>query len=126
MFRFVADQNVSRFEDRLRSESDSAKRYLLRTLLIEEEDRFAAGSERLQMAERHIEACNVHISKQKVLLQRLNGTGDPAQLREAKRLLINLLELRDIYESVRQVSDEVCRNRLMSAAPTSISLSKTR
>src|ERR1044072_1741054 len=42
MFRFVADQNVSRFEDRLRSESDSAKRYLLRTLLIEEEDRFAA------------------------------------------------------------------------------------
>lgn len=107
MFRFVASQNLSRFEDQLRTEKDLSKKYLLRKLLVEEEDRFGAGAERSQMAGQHIETCNLYISKQKLLVQKLNGNGDPAQLREAKRLLINLLELRDLYENIRQVNEEL-------------------
>jgi hypothetical protein len=103
VFRFVANQNLSRFEDQLRIEGDLSKRYLLRKLLVEEVDRFADRSERLQMAERHIEACNAHISRQKLLVQRLSDGGNPARIREAKRVLINLLELRDLYETAREV-----------------------
>jgi hypothetical protein len=40
-------------------------------------------------------------SNVKKLIQGLNGTGDPVQLREAKRLLINLLELRELYMTMR-------------------------
>jgi len=116
MFRFVASQNLNRFEDQLRTEKDLSKKYLLRKLLVEEEDQFAAGVERSQMAGQHIETCNVYISKQKLLVQKLNGNGDPAQLREAKRLLINLLELRDLYESIRQANDELNQTRLMAVA----------
>ena len=116
MFRFVASQNLSRFEDQLRTEKDLSKKYLLRKLLVEEEDCFGAGAERSQMASQHIETCNVYISKQKLLVQKLNGNGDPAQLREAKRLLINLLELRDLYESIRQTNDELSQNLLRATA----------
>jgi|SRR5689334_14892478 hypothetical protein len=124
MFRFVVSQNLSRFEDQLRTEKDVSKKYLLRKLLVEEVDHFAAGAERSQVAGQHIETCNIYISEQKLLVQRLNGNGDPAHLREAKRLLINLLELRDLYESIRQANDELTAHQLKATETGPNSLPK--
>jgi hypothetical protein len=86
--------------------------------------RLAAGAERSQVAGQHIETCNIYISEQKLLVQRLNGNGDPAHLREAKRLLINLLELRDLYESIRQANDELTEHQLKATETGPNSLPK--
>ena len=82
---------INKSEDRLETEPGLARERSCENLLIQ------VCTERSQMTERHIEKFNDLISKQKMLID-LNGTGDPVQLREAKLLLINLQELRELYE----------------------------
>jgi hypothetical protein len=88
-------------------------------LLVEEINRFAAGSERSQLAERHIAACNLHIAKQKVQVEKLNGGGNTVPLREAKRILINLLELRELYEKAHDVIADGAARSLRDLASAS-------
>jgi hypothetical protein len=75
MDRFIHSQNLRRYSDLLRSETDAAKRATLHTQLIQEEDQFAAREERLDCARDHIEELSVRIVRQEALIRLLKGNG---------------------------------------------------
>jgi len=75
MDRFIHSQNLRRYSDLLRSETDAAKRAALHAQLIQEEDRFGAREERLDNARNHIEELGVRIARQEALIRVLKGNG---------------------------------------------------
>jgi hypothetical protein len=97
---FVYEQNVLRFSERLQAEDDPATRKILSKLLLEEENKFAVTSERLDNADRHIARCKSLISLQYTVIDNLKNDGHDTQ--RAERLLRNMMELHDVFVSYRQ------------------------
>lgn len=96
--RFVAEENVSRFVDRLRTECDPGHRSTLQRLLIEEESKFSALSERLEIVQRHIEDGTDRLEKQKSLLAGMTREGRETRAAEAAlERSEELLELLQFY-----------------------------
>jgi len=60
---FVPLRNIDHFIDQLALEQDPGKQKTLRTLLIEEEDKFGEACERLVLLERHIIDGKARITK---------------------------------------------------------------
>ena len=108
---FVHEQNVLRFSERLETENDQTARVQLTKLLLDEENKFAASSERLDRADRHIAKCKQHIARQYSLIDKLKMDGH--DIAPAERLLRNLMELHDLFVGYRrQVATALARTTL--------------
>ena len=109
--RFVAEQNVKSFANRLQGEEDSAKRGTLQRLMIAEEDKFAKISERLEIVERLVEDCGASIKRFISLLPDRGDGNYDAMLLES--LLKNLSDLR-AFLCVRrqQLQEELDEGRI--------------
>jgi hypothetical protein len=94
--RFVCNLNVTRFVERLRSERDPDMRVSLKTLLVEEENKFAHSAERLNKLRRYIDEGNDRIASQKSLIERLRASDHDTRL--AERTLGNLVEIQRLFE----------------------------
>jgi len=108
--QFVSDLNVARFLEKLRLEDDPAIRASLQRLLLEEEDKFGRGADRIGNVQRHIAEGSRQIALQKALIARLRINGQ--DVRRAENTLRNLIEIQRIFERYRQVVlDAIDRNR---------------
>jgi fructose-bisphosphate aldolase class 1 len=97
--RFVSEQNISRFVDQLRRESKAVRQNTLKRLLIEEENRFAAAAERLQVVDKNIVDGAARIASQARVVSRLKSNGHDA--REAERTLQNFEMIQGLFISYR-------------------------
>jgi hypothetical protein len=93
---FVREQNVLRFSQLLETEHDPIERERLCTLLLNEENKFAATVDRLTKTDGHIAECR----RQYGLIDKLKMDGH--DIEAAERLLRNLMDLHDIYVSHRR------------------------
>ena len=98
---FVREQNVLRFSQLIEAEHDTAKRQRLGSLLLDQENQFAATAERLDKTDRHIAECKARIGRPYGLIDKLRIDGRDIQ--SAERLLRNLMELHDLFVGHRQV-----------------------
>lgn len=98
---FAHEENVIRFSERLKIEDDPRMRKSLSTLLLDEENKFAATAERLHKTESDIARCKLHIVRQYHLIDKLKTDGH--DVAPAEQLLRNIMELHDLYVSFRQV-----------------------
>ena len=91
MRRFIARENITHFRALLESEVDPSKRLTLRTLLLQEEDKFGADCESLNDVERHIADGKGRIERQRVLIADLerNGRNGVAQARVILEILMD-------------------------------------
>ena len=111
MHAFVRDHKVARFVRQLQREFDPTKREALKSLLLEEENKFAFDLEELDRVERRILECQDQIPRLESLAEKLRAQGEDATLSES--LLSNSEELLAIFESYRQrVLERLCRIRL--------------
>jgi hypothetical protein len=101
MDRFIAQENVRLFRDRLGNELNPAVRARLRDLLIAEEDKFGASQEFLADIDRHISDCNRRISRQQVIVATMARDGHNGHA-QAQRLLNCLLDSLDLHQLYRQ------------------------
>src|SRR5712691_8047361 len=94
--RFVAEQNVVRFRNKLLREADPNVQAALRRLLIEEEDKLARDLAQLSQVESEIESWNDRIAKQRSIVSRLEqserDTRIAGQLLESLVMTLALLE----------------------------------
>ena len=90
--KYVTELNIARFLDLLEREQEPAQRQLWTKLLVAEEDRFGALSEKLENARRCLQNCSTRIGNQQALIDRMYG-GHPSR-QPAQDLLINLMEIR--------------------------------
>lgn len=97
--QFVSEQNVARFVDQLRRESNAVRQDTLKRLLVEEENRFAAAAERLQMVDRNILDGAARIANQTRLVSELKSKGHDA--REAERILRTFEMIQGLFMSFR-------------------------
>ena len=110
--QFVGDLNVSRFLDKLRVERNPDLRASLRRLLLEEEDKLGSNLERLGSVQHHIAEGRRRITRQKVLIERLEAKGHDVKVAEGT--LHNLIEIQEIFEQYRRtILNAVDRNRAM-------------
>jgi hypothetical protein len=75
MDRFIAQENVNHFRDRLRSEADPTVRSTLQRLLVEEDDKLAKDLGLLDDLAREIAKCRRWIEKKQVLVEDLERDG---------------------------------------------------
>ncbi len=109
MSREVGDQIVWGLADRFEAERDPIRRQALRTLLIEEEDRFGQRAERLDRAEAHIASSKFRIEELERAIDRLRGGGH--DVRTAERVLASMRDLLDTFGSYREtLLDDLDRN----------------
>ena len=109
--KFAHEQNLSRFVDLLRLETDAARRDVLRRLLIEEEDRFGVNSARLDAIDVYLAEGAARIEQQAVRIVALANQGGDTQ--EALRLLHNLEDIQATLGDCRKVIvDNLDRSRL--------------
>lgn len=99
--QFVHEQNILRFMDLLRSESEPARRATLGRLLIEEEGRYGTLAERIDTANLHIADSRQRIESQEARIGRLQSV-DGGAISEARRLLGNLNDVQSLLEAYRQ------------------------
>jgi hypothetical protein len=97
--RFISEQNISRFADQLRRESNAVRRDTLKRLLIEEEDRFGANVEWLHMIERYIAVWTAEIVRQTGVVSELKSNGDDAN--DAESILQTYVKIKDLFTSYR-------------------------
>jgi hypothetical protein len=108
--RFICDGNISRFVDQLRRETNPARRETLKRLLIEEEDRFGAAEERLQMVERNLTDGAALIDRQARLVAELKAGGRDAGA--AERMLRTFEMTQELFERCHaQISEAKDRLR---------------
>ena len=62
MNRFIRDQNIANYFERLHTEEDGQTRVTLQRLLVEEERRFGEAEEQIEQLDRLISRCQRHIS----------------------------------------------------------------
>jgi hypothetical protein len=111
LHRFVQDRNIVTFIELLHVEDDGTKRRTLKTLLVEEENKFGSRSEKLDKVERNIALCQGHIVGQHKIIDRLRANGRDCTA--AERVLANLLDILDTCWSHRQcVLDALDRTEL--------------
>jgi hypothetical protein len=110
-FTYVTKQNVSRFRELLSSESDTSRAADLVKLLIEEEDKLGASSERLEDIDQEIAKGDKRIAWQRTLVAAMERDGRDAAV--AKALLENLTQIQAMYQQYRQaLLAAIDRNRL--------------
>jgi hypothetical protein len=110
MDRFVAQENINRFRDRLRSETNAALRSLLQKMLVDEEDKLAADSELVADLAREIVKCQQWIEGQRLRIEGLERDGHDAA--PAMALLNGVRETLTIHQEYRQrVATRLERNR---------------
>ncbi|HEY1427338.1 MAG TPA: hypothetical protein VGF50_11750 [Caulobacteraceae bacterium] len=101
------DELVWDLVDRLQRESDPVRKHALRTLLLEQEDRFGSVTEKLDRADAHIAAGHFKISELERATASLKARGADVAL--AQNILRNLREILatfgDYRELVRQQLD---------------------
>ncbi len=98
--QFTSAQNVIMFVDMLRTEGDPTKRNTIKSLLLEEVNKFANRSEQLRHLEHQITVCRGHIIAQHKLIDRLRVNGSDCQA--AERLLSTLSDLLHLFRYLRQ------------------------
>lgn len=107
--QFVSDLNISNFVDQLGRERDAKNQSMLKRLLIEEENKFGATAERLNMVDRHIFDAAIRIARQKELVAQLKGKGrDPA---DAEKTLQTFEMILDLFHSFRSIIVENMNQR---------------
>lgn len=97
---WIATQNVTRFTDELRSESDPFRRQRLQTLLIEEEDRLGFNYEQLARFEAEIAKSAERISFQRARVAAMESA--ERDTTAARSVLENLIQIQAIYRQHRQ------------------------
>lgn len=105
--QFVRDQNISRFEALLESETNGEKRELLHGLLIEEEQRIASKFERLERLEFFIERIAIRIAKQKRMIATMVAEG--RNERDARLMLGQLNRTQTLFRHRRRLLDEAAK-----------------
>ena len=97
--RFISDENIAHFVERLGRERDSVRRGTLQRLLIEEENRFGMTVERLRMVERHLAVGVELIARQVETIARLDGDGHDTT--EARLTLQNFEMIHALFVECR-------------------------
>ena len=96
---FVYEQNLDRFFDRLRVETDPDRRKILRYLALAEEDRYGAVQAHLDKVDGWLRDGEARIVRQRQLVGRFEAEG--RHLAAAVRLLTNLEELQALLVKFR-------------------------
>src|SRR5689334_5038427 len=110
---YVAEQNVRRFSDQLRSEIDEAHRAQLQKMLIEEEDKLTYTLDRLRKLDQVIADGDRQLELQRTKVAALRKAGRDATVPSS--LLKNLQQLQSIYKKYRlTLLDAINRNGLLS------------
>ncbi len=93
-FRIVAENNLTRFMDRLHVETDPAQRELFRRLLLGELRWYGAKDKRLEVLQRHLCNCTCRISIQRGVT---NGPSEAeADVPESGILMNNLIDIQEL------------------------------
>jgi hypothetical protein len=100
MLKFVALQNVVRYRAQLNDEIDPAKRFVLKRLLVEEEDRLGATFELLAEVRQAIADCKCRIAELRCLTENIEIDGRAAAV--ARVRLEALKDARTLHETYRQ------------------------
>ncbi len=109
MNRHVRDQMVWSLADRFEAERDPVRRHALRTLLIEQEDRFGERAERLDRAEAHIASSVFRIDELEKTIGRRRCEG--ADVSVAERALASMKDLLATFDRYRlALLDDLDRN----------------
>ena len=99
MDEYIRDQNIAHFVERLHIETDDDTRDALRRLLIDEEDKFARASEKVEQLDRLIGQGQGRIAKL-LDLQSANGSTPLGErlLQYSNDLMYILVRLRSQYD----------------------------
>ena len=109
MDRFIHTQNLLRYVDMLEKEADPIRRERLRSLLIEEEDRFGSEREWLDEAELYIVQSRSRIRRQEEIVAHLRRDGRDSE--QADRLLTNMSDLLQLFQQRRDQLQASVRSR---------------
>ena len=96
----LQDELVWGVIDQFQRETDPIRRHALRSLLIEQEDRFGSMSEKLDRADAHIAAGHFTIVELESAAASLRARG--RDVATAERILENLREIVDTFGSYRE------------------------
>src|SRR5215469_5072106 len=88
---FVRDLNIASFVRQLEHELNPAKRATLKSLLLQEEDKFGRAAEKLNRIDHLIIDGQARVARQKDLIKDLRSRGSPVEM--AERVLANLEEV---------------------------------
>ncbi len=100
MEKFIAQENIRHFRDRLETETDPTARFLLHRLLVQEEDKLGHDSEALREIENHIARAKDHVNRQQALIASLERDG-----RDTTQVLVLLSAYSEtllVYENQRE------------------------
>jgi hypothetical protein len=96
---WVSTQNVLRFTDQMRLETDVAKRQQIQQLLVDEEDRLGFRQEQLENVENAIADGHRRIAFQREKIAALERSGRDAAI--AQSLLENLIQVQNVHQQYR-------------------------
>ena len=96
----IGDELVWGVVDQLRRETDPVRRYALRGLLIEQEDRFGTAAERLDRADAHIAAGHFSIAEIESAAASLRARG--CNVDSAERVVEILREILATFGNYRE------------------------
>lgn len=111
--RFVVEENVWRYIDRMASEPDPQVRTIISKLLLKEEDRFAREAVRLDALDAWVARLDGRLAQQKAFMDRY-GTSS-ADLTECRRIFALFADLRMTLLSLRATAEkrvEIAANAL--------------
>ncbi len=100
MDRFIAQENIRHFSDRLRYEVDLDKRSSLQKLLVDEEDKLGSDLELIAEVDRFIASFESLIQTQSALVAALERDGDD-RAPPARSLLDGLAQSQTLYKEYR-------------------------
>lgn len=101
--RFIVENNVANFFQRLDGEQDGGKRAILSQVLLEEENRYCRLAGVLDQVEIYISKCDFHIEKYQPLIDRAD---DSAQQRELQKFVRIMRAVKNTLQSVHALQRE--------------------
>jgi hypothetical protein len=105
----IGDELVWGVVDRLQRETDPIRRYALRSLLIEQEDRFGTIAEKLDRADAHIAAGHFKILELESAAASLRARG--ADVAAAENILQNLRDILETFGGYRDLIEQELSRR---------------
>jgi hypothetical protein len=103
----LGDEVVWGLVERLQRETDPIRKHALRSLLIEQEDRFGTVAERLDRADAHIAAGHFKLAELQAAMASLRTRS--VDVATAETIVHNLREILDTFGSYRQLVLEELR-----------------
>jgi two-component system sensor kinase FixL len=97
--RVIHAETIARLSDQLYGELNPERRRIVQQTLLEEENRYGARSEQLEMVTQHIAEISARINRQRDIMQMRLSNGEEAEL--SHKTLNNLIELKEQYELFR-------------------------